>query len=207
MAINYARLPLIESREHNRGVRRMDIEQAIAGRRSVRDYTEGAVDEAVIRRLVETAVLAPSAMNEQPWTFTVVRHQALLTEISRKAKAHMRAILAGGPHSEHFAALQDENFHIFYHAPVLIVISGASPGSWIAEDCALAAENLMLAAYGMGLGTCWIGFAQSYLNTEEGKGSLGVPGSWTPVAPIIVGHPAKPAPAVPRRAPVVRWVD
>ena len=41
MAINYARLPLIESREHNRGVRRMDIEQAIAGRRSVRDYTEG----------------------------------------------------------------------------------------------------------------------------------------------------------------------
>ena len=47
----------------------------------------------------------------------------------------------------------------------------------------------MLAAYGIGLGTCWIGFAQSYLNTEEGKGSLGLPASWTPVAPIIVGHP------------------
>ena len=65
----------------------------------------------------------------------------------------------------------------------------------------------MLAAYGMGLGTCWIGFAQSYLNIEEGKGSLGLPRGWTPVAPIIVGHPAKSAPAVPRRAPVVRWVD
>jgi nitroreductase len=184
----------------------MDIEQAIAGRRSVRDYAEAAVDEAAIRHLIEIAVLAPSAMNEQPWTFTVVRNQALLAEISRKAKAHMRAILAGSPQSEHFAALEDENFHIFYHAPVLIVISGSSPGSWIAEDCALAAENLMLAAYGMGLGTCWIGFAQSYLNTEEGKGSLGLPGSWTPVAPIIVGHPMKSAPAVPRRAPVVRWV-
>ena len=119
----------------------MDIEQAIAGRRSVRDYTEAAVDEVMIRRLLDTAVLAPSAMNERPWTFTVVRDQALLAEISRKAKAHMRTIMAGGPHSEHFAALQDENFHIFYHAPVLIVISGASPGSWVAEDCALAAET------------------------------------------------------------------
>ena len=185
----------------------MDIEQAIAGRRSVRDYADAAVDEQVIRRLIEIAVLAPSAMNEQPWTFTVVRNQALLAEISRKAKAHMRAILAGGPHNEHFAALKDANFHIFYHAPVLIVISGASPGPWIAEDCALAAENLMLAACGMGLGTCWIGFAQSYLNTEDGKDSLGLPGGWTPVAPIIAGHPMKPAQAVPRRAPVVRWVD
>lgn len=207
MVINYARLPLMECREHNRKVWPMDIEQAIAGRRSVRDYTEAAVDEVVIGRLIETAVLAPSAMNEQPWTFTVIRNQALLAEISWKAKAHMQSILEGGPHSEHFAALQDENFHIFYHAPVLIVISGASPGPWIAEDCALAAENLMLAAYGMGLGTCWIGFAQSYINTKEGKGRLGLPGSWAPVAPIIVGHPAKPAAAVPRRAPVVRWVD
>ncbi|MFA5902178.1 MAG: nitroreductase [Hyphomicrobium sp.] len=185
----------------------MDIEQAIAGRRSMRDYAEAAVDEAVIHRLVGKAVLAPSAMNEQPWTFTVVRNQALLGEISRKAKAHMLALLAGSTQSEHFAALRDENFHIFYHAPVLIIISGASQGSWIAEDCALAAQNLMLAAYGMGLGTCWIGFAQSYLNTEEGKGSLGIPDSWTPVAPIIVGHPVKPAPAMPRRAPIVRWVD
>jgi hypothetical protein len=66
MVINYARLPLMECREHNRKVWPMDIEQAIAGRRSVRDYTEAAVDEVVIGRLIETAVLAPSAMNEQP---------------------------------------------------------------------------------------------------------------------------------------------
>ncbi|MFA5900968.1 MAG: nitroreductase family protein [Hyphomicrobium sp.] len=62
-----ARAPLIEKRERNREIRFMDIEQAIAGRRSVRDYTEAAVDEAVIGRLIETAVLAPSAMNEQPF--------------------------------------------------------------------------------------------------------------------------------------------
>lgn len=185
----------------------MDLQQAIAGRRSVREYTGAAVDETAIRRLIDAAILAPSAMNEQPWTFTIVRNQALLNEISRKAKAHMLSSLEGSEQGEHLAALRDESFHIFYHAPALIVVSGASPSAWIAEDCALAAENLMLAAHAMGLGTCWIGFAQSYLATEEGKGSLGLPGSWSPVAPIIVGHPRTSPPAVPRRSPVVRWID
>lgn len=185
----------------------MDLQEAIAGRRSVRDYTQAAVDEATIDRLVGAAVLAPSSMNEQPWTFTIVRNQTLLSEISRKAKAHLLSSIAKDARGGHFAALHDESFHIFYHAPVLIVISAASPGARVAEDCALAAQNLMLTAYGLGLGTCWIGFAQSYLNTEEGKRSLGLPSSWTPVAPIIVGHPRTPAPAVPRRPAVVRWVD
>ena len=50
-------------------------------------------------------------------------------------------------------------------------------GSWITEDCSLAAENLMLAAFAERLGTCWIGFAQSYLNTAEGRTALGIPGA------------------------------
>jgi nitroreductase len=74
------------------------------------------------------------------------------------------------------------------------------------EDCALAAENLMLAAYGEGLGTCWIGFAQGYLNTPEGKNALGLPATWVPVAPIIVGHPTTMPPPVARKEPEVRWV-
>lgn len=64
----------------------------------------------------------------------------------------------------------------------------------------------MLAAYGDELGTCWIGFAQSYLNTPEGKDALGLPAAWVPVAPIIVGYPTtEPAP-VARKEPEVRWV-
>jgi hypothetical protein len=83
--------------------------------------------------------------------------------------------------------LADPAFQTFYHAPVLILISGDAPGFWIAEDCALAAENLMLLAFSLGLGSCWIGFAQSYLNTPAGKQALGIPDSWVRVAPIIVG--------------------
>jgi nitroreductase len=186
----------------------MDIDQGISGRRSVRDYTSQPVDEKTIRHLIDAAVLAPSAVNQQPWCFTVVRDQTLLDRISLEAKAHMLATMPpDAPQAAHFKPiLSDPNFQIFYHAPVLILISAQSPGPWIVEDCALAAQNLMLAAYAAGLGSCWIGFAQSFLNSAEGKKIAGLAPECVPVAPIIVGHPKAGKAAVPRKAPEIRWV-
>ncbi len=189
----------------------MDIAEAISGRRSIREYQSQPVDEKTLHRLVAAATQAPNAVNQQPWTFTIVRDQAILDQVSRAAKAHMVATMAAemasGARTAHFRTLlSDPAFQIFYHAPVLIVISANAPGPWIVEDCALAAENLMLMAYSFGLGSCWIGFAQSYLNTPAGKQALGLPESWVPVAPIIVGHPGTPAAAVARKEPEIRWV-
>jgi nitroreductase len=185
----------------------MNVDEAISGRRSVREYTPQAVDEQTIRRLIHTAILAPSAVNEQPWTFTVVRDQGLLDRMSRDAKSHMRVTMPANPHSDHFQSLlNDPDFQIFYHAPVLILISAEAQGPWIIEDCALAAENLMLAAWAAGLGTCWIGFAQSFLNTPEGKKALDLPAGWVPVAPIIVGHPRGVSSPPPRTEPNIRWI-
>ena len=185
----------------------MNIDQAISGRRSTREYTTEAVDEKIIRRLINAVIQAPSAVNQQPWTFTVIRDQELLDRISREAKAYMLATMPAGPHSGHFhGLLTDENFQIFYHAPALILISGNVPGQWIVEDCSLAAENLMLAAYAEGLGSCWIGFAQSFFNTPQGKKTLGLPAEWAPVAPIIVGYPETHPVPVTHKEPVIRWM-
>ena len=185
----------------------MDLNEAIAGRRSTREYKAEGVDEQTIRRLIDAAVLAPSAVNQQPWTFTVVRDQAVLDRISSASKAHMLATIPEGLRSEHILSrLEDRAFHIFYRAPVLIVISAVAQGPWIVEDCALAAENLMLSAHASGLGTCWIGFAQGFLNTPEGKKMLGLPEPWVCVAPIIVGHPKAAVKPVARKAPEIRWV-
>lgn len=108
--------------------------------------------------------------------------------------------------SPHFhAILNNPDFNIFYHAPALIVIS-APDGPWIVEDCALAAENLMLAACAAGLGTCWIGFAQGWLATAEGKSVLKLLDGLVPVAPIIVGYPKDGIPAVPRKPAVIDWL-
>ncbi len=185
----------------------MNLDEAITGRRSVREYTSQTVDELTVDRLIDAAILAPSALNQQPCTFTIVRDQTVLDRISREAKSHMLETMTAGTHPDHLrSSLDDPDFHIFYHAPVLILISAVAAGPWIAEDCALAAENVMLAAYADGLGTCWVGFAQSYLNTPDGKKLLGLPATWLPIAPIIVGHArATPAP-VPRNKPTVRRI-
>ncbi|MGE5616583.1 MAG: nitroreductase [Bacillota bacterium] len=185
----------------------MELDVALKGRRAVREFRSQGLDDATIERLIDAAVQAPSAVNEQPWTFTVVRDPVVLDRLAEEAKAYMLATMPR-EHVERFRPrLSDPSFHIFYHAPALILISAVSKGPWIQEDCALAAENLMLAAYGEGLGTCWIGFAQGYLNTPQGKRLVGIPEAWVPVAPIIVGHPKAFPAAHERRRPTIRWIN
>src|SRR5689334_691128 len=113
----------------------MQLSEAIKGRRAVREYTREAVDAVTLRRVIDAAIHAPSAVNQQPWAFAVVRDRALLDRVSKEAKAHMLATMNPSPHAGHFRALlNDPNFQIFYHAPVMVLISASAPGPWIVED-------------------------------------------------------------------------
>jgi nitroreductase len=186
----------------------MDLREAIYTRRAVREFTAEPVDEKTLRQLIDAAIQAPSAVNQQPWSFCVVRDRALLARISREAIAHLLkmppAVLAASPRFQEL--LRNPDFDIFYNAPALIVISSVAESPWTIENCALAAENLMLAARAAGLGTCWIGFAQTWLGTPEGKAALKLPEKYVPVAPIIVGHPKSAPPPIPRKEPEIRWL-
>ena len=185
----------------------MEFRDVLFGRRSVREYTARPVEKAQIEALVEAASQAPSAMNAQPWTFTVVQDQDFLTRLSARAKTYMLEHAAPGVGASAFRTqLLDPAFHIFYHAPVLILSSGQAAGPWAAEDCALAAENLMLAAYAAGLGSCWIGFAQRWLQTDDGRKFLGLSTSQLPVAPIIVGYPRETPKPTERHRPHIAWI-
>lgn len=186
----------------------MDLKEAIYTRHSVRSFTANSVAEDTVAELIHAAIQAPSAVNQQPYSFCVVRDKALLTKISREAKTFMLKSSPVGLMPHHFQEiLNDPNFDIFYGAPALIVICATTDIPWAVEDCALAAENLMLAARGMGLGTCWIGFAQAWLGTPEGKAALKLPAGYKPVAPIIVGHPKSVPSPVPRKDPEIRWIE
>jgi nitroreductase len=185
----------------------MDLKDAIYTRRATRQFTKEPVDEPTLRQLIDAAIQAPSAVNEQPWVFTVVQDRNLLATISREAKAHMRRTSPVSAMSHHFQeVLTDPAFDIFYGAPALIVISAPADSPWAVEDCALAAENLMLTARAAELGTCWIGFAQRWLATPSGRTMLGLPPELQPVAPIIVGHPTSPPPPIPRKTAEIRWI-
>jgi nitroreductase len=162
----------------------------------------------VLRKLIDAAVQAPSALNEQPWVFSVVTDKAVLARISDAAKARMLSRPPAGVALPLLhEVVENADFDILYGAPALIVISSATQSHWAVENCCLAAQNLMLAARAAGLGTCWIGFAQIWLGTPEGKATIGIPQSCLPIAPIIVGHPQSEPPPVPRKAPTVVWVS
>ena len=185
----------------------MDVYRAIYSRRAVRDYTATPVDRQTLIKLIDAAIQAPSAMNEQSWAFTVVQDAELLARISKASKSYLltEQSVVGRHHRLH-EQLSNPAFDIFYHAPVLVLISSTTSGTWAIENCALAAENLMLAACAEGLGTCWIGLAQGWLATPTGKAELGLPAPYLPVAPIIVGRPKTEPALVARKPAEIRWI-
>lgn len=154
----------------------LDVFEAIKGRRSIRTFTSEEASEEEVERLIDAARMAPSAGNIQSWEFVIVRD----AEIKRRLSV---------------AAL-DQRF--IEEAPVVIVVcanetrSGWSYGSrgvtlYCLQDTAAAIQNILLAAYALGLGTCWVGA----FHEEEVRRLLNAPRGFRPVAIVPVGHPAE----------------
>lgn len=175
----------------------MTVLDAIRGRRATRSYLAKQVSEKTVRELLDAAVQAPSARDLQPWSFVVIQDKTLLGAISEQAK---RA-LARDPHWNRELPLEDPGFDIFYGASTLIVICAKEEGFSPVGDCYMAGQNLMLAAFSMGLATCPIGLARDALRSPEMQERLGIPAGEQPVLPIIVGYPAVTMPPTGRAAP------
>lgn len=177
----------------------MSVIDAIRHRRATRSFTNERVGDAAIHSLLDAAIRAPTAMHEEPWEFAIVQDKAVLKRLSDDAKAAMR----DEPNRVPGFTLPD---NIFYDAGTLIVIYGKPMGPFVVADCWLAAENLMLAACAMGLGTCVIGLALTALNSAKWKAELKVPPDVTAYAPIIVGAPRGAVPASSRNDPrILSW--
>jgi len=183
----------------------MNVMEAIQSRRSVRAYTARKVDDDTIRALLRAAVQAPNAMNAQPWLFAVVQDVARLKHYSDDAK---RMLLAAGNEKtrRYDAMLGDPGYNIFYDASTLIVIGVLARDHYGDADCWLAAENLMLAATDMGLGTCCMGFSLPALNTREALEELGFGKDGAAIAPLVLGYPSAILTPVFRAEPkIVSW--
>jgi nitroreductase len=179
--------------------------EAILARRSVRAYTPEILGRKIVHTLLEAAVRAPTAMHEEPWAFVVIQDKQVLKQLSDRAKPIFLEEVRhhnshGALHSfEHF---DKPDFDIFHGAGTLIIICAKPLGLFVA-DCWLAAENLMLAACDMGLGSCVIGSSASVLNIHKVKTELGIPDEYTAIAPIIVGVPSGETAATSRDAPLI----
>lgn len=180
---------------------------AINQRSSVRSFRGNGISRETVHHLLAAAVRAPTAMHQEPWAFAVIQDRQLLKSLSDRAKPHFVAEM----HHAHFDSdslrfFESPDFNIFYNAGTLILICGKTSNPLAAADCWLAAENLMLAACAMGLGSCVIGSATDALNAPQVKAELDIPEYLQVVAPIIVGVPDEVTKRSPRKEPqILSW--
>jgi nitroreductase len=182
----------------------MELTDVILGRRSVRNSGDEPVGEGAINTPLWAAAQAHSAVKSQPWAFVVIQDKALLKKYSDRAKGVCTEMFAAdASHGKLMAMVNDPSFNISYNSGTLIVIFAKPIGQHPDWDCCLAAQNLMLTAYDMGLGTCPIGLAWPLFEQPDIKHDLDLPSDYIAVMPIIVAYPRQPTPPVERRQPKI----
>ena len=175
-----------------------EVIKTIAGRRSVRAYTAEPVSDEHIDILLDAAIASPTGRNTQAWHFTAVTDGGL---INRMDKALLEIFLASGSEALKKRA-SGPDASVFFHAPLLIVISGDPASNWVPVDSGIAAQSICLAAHSLGLGSCIIGGTVPLFNIPELAArfnkELGVPTGYAHQFAVAVGHvagayPRKPA--------------
>jgi nitroreductase len=185
----------------------MELMEAIRARRAVRDFKPDTLERSQIEAVIAAGAQAPSAMNLQPWLFAVIQGADVLRAYSDRAKAHLLATIdTDSPLATYRPHLADPAYNIFYGAPAAIIVCARNRDPQAIEDSCLAAQNLMLAAWGIGLGTCWIGFARPWLSSPATLAELRLPPTSVPVAPIVIGKPRSLPVVTPRRPAEVIWL-
>lgn len=181
-----------------------NIFESILARRSVRAYAPIELDHNTVQTLLETPVCGPTAMHEEPWAFVVVQNKQFLKHYpiapnlfsSKDCITHQTGVHA-------IDTFSNLNFNIFYNAGTLIVICAKPSGHFVEADYWLAAENLMLAACAIGLGSYVIGSSVEAMNTPEMKAELNIPAEFNAVAPIIAGVPSGETASTSRKEPLI----
>jgi coenzyme F420-0:L-glutamate ligase/coenzyme F420-1:gamma-L-glutamate ligase len=175
-----------------------------ASRQSIRRFRDDPIPHELIRRLLETAVRAPSAHNRQPWRFVVLEQGDARRQLVRAMSARFRSDLErdGLPESE-VDRLVDRGRRRLLDPPVVILLCltmedmdpypdarrQAAERTMATQGVALAGGHLLLAAHAAGLGGCWVCaplFVPGIVQHE-----LDLPGSWEAQGAIILGWPAE----------------
>ncbi|MGJ8620856.1 MAG: nitroreductase family protein [Methylophilaceae bacterium] len=189
----------------NKKLSEVNVCEAILARRSIRAYTQQKVDAKSIKSLIEAAVRAPSVMQLEPWAFAIIQDKKMLKRISDIAKPKLAKKLKQQPLFN--ATLNQPNFNLFYDANTLIVICANTANPYAVADCWMAAQNLMLAAHAIGLGSCVIAQALPVLNDSEMKSKLGISERFEAIAPIVIGYSNVESLISRRERPlIVNWV-
>ena len=159
----------------------METLEAIKTRRSIRQYKKEMISNDILKELLEAGMSGPTGGNNKPWQFIVIDDPEILGEIP----------------NVHSGALFTPN------APLAVLVCGdleKYPGLmgkfldvWVI-DCSIAAQNILLAAHGKGLGAVWTGVYPMEERVNGLKALLELPENIIPLVLIVIGYPAEQLP-------------
>lgn len=157
----------------------------IKERSSIRDYSSRPIEAEKLEMILESARLAPSASNSQPWHFYVVQDKAKIAELGKKMPLGSSVII-----------------NSFVAQSPLVVVATAGPidllhkitsfivnKKWYYLDVAIALDHMTLTAWELGIGSCWIG----WFDEKKIKKLLDIPNDQEVIAMLTLGYPAEGA--------------
>lgn len=181
-----------------------EVLKTINDRRSTRSYKTDPISKADLDLLIEAAVHAPTAHNDQPWHFTIIQNKELLGEINDISKEMM----AQSSNEWMQKMASKPNFRVTYDAPVLIVVSGRLDAFDYKADCAAAIENMILAAESIGISSVWLGLVRFFFEIPEEVKKLGIPDGYVPYYGVAFGYSANETklPSPKRNLDVIHYI-
>jgi len=198
-----------------------EVMKCIKERRSIRNYADGALPKEALQEIITAGRYAPSPENRQPWKFIVIANRDEIKRLSEETKKQIGKVLKQRwKWKRKYRELEDRQTLMFLHAvassredivfhnaPAIIFIL-TDNGIFYDEACACAAQNMMLAAHSMGIGSCWIGFAK-FLEMGDAMKEMGMPANHHISACIAFGYAENTPKAAPRKptADVIKWVE
>lgn len=154
----------------------MDAIEAILSRRSIRKYNKQPISNELIKQLLEVAMSAPSAGNEQPWHFIIINDPQILSKIPT--------------FHNHAQMLKDASLAILVCSDKNL---DKHNGMWI-QDCSAATENMLIAIQAEGLGAVWLGIYPREERIDGLRKLLEIPEHVIPFSLISIGYPAEKLP-------------
>jgi len=198
--------------------------EAINSRRSVRSYEQKPVPKDIIKEIIEAGNQAPftSMTRSQPWRFVVVENKEFKQKLLQTTLPFWKNAIGGMQETAPelykmamciYEAMDEPKDPIYYNAPVIIFVIGAANN---AVSCALACENLMIAATALGLGSCYVGFGAMVKGNAEIVQALELTKDEGVYGPILIGYPkVNPSAALTmalesikpnKKDPVTKWI-
>jgi len=179
--------------------------ETLLNRRSIRAYQQKQIPGEELHFILEAGKYAPSAMNAQSWHFTVVQNVSVLQMIS---EANRKVILESG-NERMMERAKQPNFSSFHNAPCVIILSGQET-RFSPTDCAIAGQNMVIAAESLGIGSCWVASFSMAFDTparDELLKALSIPEGYKPYFALTLGYAQGETPtAAPRKENCVNFV-